>query len=97
MARFVVLLSFTEQGVSDIKASTSRAEAFHQRVDQAGGAVESLTWTLGGIDGVLVFTAPDEATAVALVLGLRRQMTVKTTMLRAFDAAEFEKITNKLD
>jgi len=97
MVRFVVLLNFTEQGIADIKASTSRAEAFHQRVNAAGGAVESLTWTLGDIDGVLVFTAPDEATAVALVLGLRRQMTVKTTMLQAFDAAEFEKITDQLD
>ncbi len=97
MARFVVLLSFTEQGISDIKASTRRAEAFHQRVNEAGGAVESLTWTLGDVDGVLVFTAPDEATGIALVLSLRRQMTVKTTMLRAFDAAEFEKITDKLD
>lgn len=96
MIRYVVLLQFTEQGVSGIKDSTERAEGFRKNVEAAGGSVEFLSWTLGNVDGVLVLAAPDEATAVSLVLGLRKQAMVQTTMLRAFDTAEFGAITAKI-
>ena len=96
MTRYVVLLQFTDQGISGIKDSTKRAEDFRKHVEGAGGTVESLSWTLGSVDGVLVFSAPDEATAVALILGLRKHAMVQTTMLRAFDTAEFGSITEKV-
>lgn len=96
MSRYVLLLSYTEQGMAAIKDSPSRAEAFRKSVETAGGSVEFMSWTLGSVDGVVVFSVSDETTAVSLVLGLRRQAMVKTTMLRAFDATEFAAITAKV-
>ncbi len=96
MSRYVLLLNFTEQGVSGINDSTSRAEAFRKAIEAVGGSVEFLSWTLGPVDGVVVFSAPDEATAVSLVLGLRKKAMVQTTMLRAFDTAEFKAIAAKV-
>lgn len=97
MTRFVVLLHFTEQGIAGIQKSTERAAAFSKQVEATGGAVELLTWTLGSVDGVVAFTAPDEETAVALILSLAKQLMVRTTMLRAFNLDEFSKIATKVE
>ena len=96
MVRFVVLLQFTQQGVGQVENSPARGEIFRQHVADAGGNVEFLFWTLGSVDGVLVLSAPDEETAVSLVLGLRQLGNVQTTMLRAYDAEEFAAIAAKI-
>ncbi|MGD9857927.1 MAG: GYD domain-containing protein [Planctomycetaceae bacterium] len=96
MVRYVLLLQFTEQGAASVKGSTQRAEEFRQGVAAAGGKVEFLSWTLGHVDGVVVFTAPDETTAVSLVLELRKHDMVQTTMLRAFGPSEFDAIVAKM-
>ncbi len=95
MARYVVLLNFTEKGLASIKESPSRAEAFKKAASKAGASVESVYWTLGSYDGILVLSAEDEATAVGLALKLGKAGNVRTTMLRAFDAGEFGQIAAK--
>ena len=92
MTRYVILLNFTDKGVAAFKDSLARAEAFRQRVAQQGAKVEALYWTLGSYDGLLILSAPDETTAAALVLGLGSKDYVRTTMLRAFDAEQFQAI-----
>ena len=96
MTRYVVLLKFTEKGVTHIKDSPDRAAAFTAKVEKAGGKVEGQYWTLGSYDGVVVFTAPDEATAAGLVLGLAKADAVSTCMLRAFDKSEFGDVLVKV-
>lgn len=96
MTRYVVLLKFTEKGVTHIKDSPDRAANFAATVEKAGGKVEGQFWTLGAYDGVLVFTSPDEATAAGLVLGLAKTDAVSTCMLRAFDRSEFGKLLGKI-
>lgn len=96
MARYVVLLKFTEKGVTHISQSPERAAAFRSTVEKAGGKVEGQYWTAGPYDGVLVFTAPDELTASALMLNLGKSDAVSTCMLRAFDAQEFKSVLGKM-
>jgi uncharacterized protein with GYD domain len=96
MVRYVMLFKFTEQGITNVKDSPARAEAFKATASRAGATVESQVWTLGEYDGVVVFTAPDEATAVALALELGRLGNVRTCMLRAFDASEVKAIIGKM-
>ena len=96
MVRYVLLLKFTDQGITNVKDSPSRAEAFKAAASRAGVNVESQFWTLGEYDGVAVFTAPDEGTAVALALGLGKLGNTRTCMLRAFDATEFRDIVGKM-
>ena len=94
--RYVVLLKFTESGIAAIKESIGRAEGFKAKVAQAGGAVESVFWTVGPYDGMFILNAPDEATASALVLGLGQSHDVETCMLRALDANEFKAVLDKM-
>ena len=96
MVRYVLLLKFTEEGVSHVKDSLAREEAFKAACQQAGVTVESAFWTLGEYDGVAVLKGPDEATLVSQVLGLAKLGRVRTCMLRAFDAAEFKGIVSKM-
>lgn len=96
MTRYVVLLNFTEKGIAGVKESSARSQAFRTAAEKAGATVESLYWTLGAHDGVIVLSAPDDATAAAVVLELGRSNAVRTSMLRAFDAEEFGSIVNKI-
>ncbi len=96
MNRYVVLVSFTEKGAAAVKDSVARAAEFAAEADQVGAKVEASYWTLGSYDGVIVLNAPDEVTAAALVLRLARGGNVRTSMLRALDPGEFEKVVANL-
>ncbi|MCG3125885.1 MAG: hypothetical protein CHACPFDD_00712 [Phycisphaerae bacterium] len=95
MARYVVLLKFTEKGLTDVQHSLSRAESFCATAKRAGVSVETQLWTGGPYDGLLLLSAPDETTAAGVVLGLARQGNVSTCMLRAYDAGEFKQLVGK--
>lgn len=92
MPRFLSLISFTDQGDRELKATIDRSNQFRSSVEQAGGKVEGLYWALGAFDGAVVFEAPSEETAVRLLLALDRQGNVRTQTLRVFDAGEFQQI-----
>ena len=96
MVRYMVLLNFTEKGIGGVKDSVSRAEGFRSAAAKMGAKVESVFWTLGTYDGMFILSAPDEATAAAIVLDTGKSNNVKTCMLRAFDAEEFSKVVDKL-
>jgi len=96
MQRYVVLLKFTDTGIREVDDSPARANRFRATAEKAGIQIESILWTLGEFDGVLQFKAPDEQTAVALVLSLHKADNVHTRMLRAFDGDEFTEILGKI-
>lgn len=96
MATYVLLLNFTDQGVRNAKDTTKRAEAFKSIADKAGAKVKDVYWTLGQYDGVLIFDAPEEATATALGLSLGSLGNVRTQTLRAFSAEDMGRILAKM-
>jgi uncharacterized protein with GYD domain len=96
MTRYVMLLKFTDEGIGKIKDSLAREEAFKAAAQQAGVTVESAYWTLGEYDGIAILRGPDEAAVAATVLSLAKLGHVRSTLLRAFDAAEFKSILNRL-
>lgn len=96
MQRYVVLLKFTDTGVREVNDSPARAGRFAAQAQKAGVEIESILWTMGEFDGVLQLKAPDEQTAVALVLSLHKADNVHTRMLRAFDSDEFTEILGKI-
>jgi uncharacterized protein with GYD domain len=92
MATFITTIKFTEQGIQNIHESPKRATAFKSAAKKLGVKVTDIYWTLGNIDGVLVFDAPDDETATAAMLHLSSQGNVQTTTARAFGSSEFEKV-----
>jgi uncharacterized protein with GYD domain len=92
MATFITTIKFTEQGIQNIHKSPKRATEFKSAAKKLGVKVTDIYWTLGSIDGVLVFDAPDDETATAAMLHLSSQGNVQTTTARAFGSSEFEKV-----
>ena len=96
MAKYVVLLKMTKKGIEEISDSPKRAGKFKSAAEEAGVRVESELWTAGAYDGVILMDAPDDTAAAAAVLSVARKGYVTTQLLRAFDAAGFQKVLDKL-
>jgi uncharacterized protein with GYD domain len=96
MATFITTLHFTEQGLKAVRDTCNRAAAFKTAAEKLGITVTGEYWTLGAFDGVIVFEAPDEATATAAMLHLSSLDNLRTQTARAFDTAEMQKILGLL-
>jgi uncharacterized protein with GYD domain len=90
MARFVLLLKFTEKGITGIKDSPNRADQFRAKAGQMGVTVESQYWLLGEHDGLMILSAPSEEKITALALHLGSLGFVRTCLCRAYDEGEFK-------
>lgn len=96
MATFISTIRFTKQGIQNVKDTCKRAEAVKAAAKKLGVKVSEIYWTLGPTDGLLIFEAPDEETATALMLQIGSQGNVHTRTARAYKAAEMEKILKKI-
>ena len=89
MPRYLSLIHFTDQGIRDVCDSIHRAEEFKRSAEQGGGKVIDVYWAIGLYDGVVIFEAPSESAATALLLNLGRHGYVRTQTLRVLNEAEF--------
>jgi uncharacterized protein with GYD domain len=96
MARYVLLINWTDQGLRNAKDTINRANAARQAFQAGGGQVIDIYWTVGPYDIVAIFEAPDEETATRLVLALGMQGSIRTTTMRAFGEQEMGRITQGL-
>jgi uncharacterized protein with GYD domain len=96
MATFIVLGSFTDQGIRNVKESPKRADAFKALAAKSGVKVKEIFWTLGHYDLVTVVEAADAATVTAVELAVASMGNIKTETLTAFSAEEFGKILSKM-
>jgi uncharacterized protein with GYD domain len=96
MALYIVLASFTEQGIRNIKDSPKRAEAFKDMAKKCGATVKDTFWTLGQYDIVAIIEAPDDISITALGLSAGALGNVRTQTLRAFTAADIQSILGKV-
>lgn len=97
MITFVSLISYTQRGEERIRETVQRAQAFRETAQALGAEVKEVYWTMGNYDGVLIFEAPDDETATALMLKLTSLGNVRTETLRAFNSDQLNSILNRLD
>jgi uncharacterized protein with GYD domain len=83
MATYILLASFTDQGIRKVKDSPKRAEAFKGMAKKCGANVKDVFWTLGAYDIVAVVEAPDDTSITALGLSTGALGNVRTQTLRA--------------
>src|SRR5271165_3557880 len=70
MPTYVTLCNFTHQGITNVKDTTKRADAFKSAAKKAGCTVREIYWTQGQYDTVIIMDAPDEASATALLMSV---------------------------
>ena len=89
---YVTLITYTDQGVRNLKQSPQRAQAFRQSAEAAGIKVLAQLWTSGACDGLLILEGDSEEKVLGALAHLASLGNVRTQSLRAFDAAEFAAI-----
>lgn len=95
MATYITTIRFTQQGFKGIDQTTQRAAAVKAAAKKRGVKITDIYWTMGDYDGLLIFEAANEETATTLLLHLGSMGNVHTSTVRAFTAAEMDKILAK--
>jgi uncharacterized protein with GYD domain len=95
MPTYVSLVNWTEQGVKDFRDTVRRAEDYRGLVEQSGGQLRQLLWTLGEYDLVVVTDFPDDETATAVLLQTVAGGNVRTKTMKAFDADQMSAIIQR--
>lgn len=96
MATYIMLGSFTDQGIRAVKDTTKRAEAIRGIGQKVGVTVKDIYWTMGQYDAVVLVEAPDEASVTAFSLSVGTLGNVRYQTLRAFTADEMGKILGRM-
>lgn len=95
MATYVVLGSFSEQGIRAVKDTAKRAKAFHDLAKSMGGNIKDIYWTLGKFDVVTIMEAPNDETAAAIMMKAGSLGNLKSQTLRAFTENEIGSVLAK--
>jgi uncharacterized protein with GYD domain len=96
MATYIVLSSFTDQGIRAVKDTTKRSDQVRELAKKFGATVKEIYWTLGSHDVVAIFDAPDDKSITALGLAIGNQGFVRTQTMRAFTKEEMTGVLGKL-
>jgi len=92
MATYVTLYNFTDQGLKNIKDTVNRLEAAKKAGAAMGVHVKETVWTQGQYDLIVISEVSDEVKANAHALNILKMGNLSGQTLRAYTAAEMEKI-----
>jgi len=96
MAKYIVLLNYTQQEISKVKDSPHRAEAARALARECGAEMKDIYLTLGDHDLVAHVEADSDEAMARFALAVGSQGNVRTKTLRAFTEDEFHEIVQSL-
>ena len=96
MTTYIMLANWTDQGARNVKESPRRLDAAKQALRDAGGEMKSFFMTMGDVDMVGVFEAPDDAVAARFTLQVGQLGNIRTRTLKAFPEAAYREIVASL-
>ena len=96
MAKYVLLLNWTDQGIKNVKDTIKRAESFKSYLEKKGGKLTEILYTFGQYDLVATAELPSDETAMSVSLGTGALGNVRVTTLKAFSLDETKSIVDKL-
>jgi uncharacterized protein with GYD domain len=92
MAKYVLLVNWTEQGIRKVRDSAKRLDAGKALANEHGCVIESFFMTMGTFDMVSVIEAPDDETCAKYVLTLCSEGDLRTITLKAFPEETYRTI-----
>ncbi|MFP9191468.1 GYD domain-containing protein [Natronosalvus vescus] len=96
MPTYVLLTSFTRQGVENVRDSPRRTEHAREMIESLGGTWNEFFITMGRYDGVIIADFPDDATAAQAAFTLAESGNVTVEPLQAFTLEEFRNIVDAM-
>jgi uncharacterized protein with GYD domain len=95
MNTYISLINWTDEGIRNFRDTTRRAEDFSKLVENSGGRVRDLLWTVGEYDAVCIADFPDDEAGVAALLQMGAAGHIRSSTLRAFGADEMRAIISR--
>jgi uncharacterized protein with GYD domain len=89
---YILLVSWTDQGIRNIKESAKRLDAGRALAKQQGCVYENIFMTMGSFDVIAVIEAPEDETLAKHVLTLGAAGNLRTVTLKAFSEESYRKI-----
>jgi uncharacterized protein with GYD domain len=96
MPTYISLLSWTQKGVENVRASPSRLDAARKIYKEMGGEIKGFYLVMGRYDSIVIGEAPDDETAAKIALAIGALGSVRTETLRAFTEDEYRKIISAI-
>lgn len=96
MAKYVTLMSWTDQGIKSIKDSPKRLDAGKALAMKLGGELKKFYLTIGAHDMVCIVEMPNDAAAAKFALALGSGGNVRTTTLKAFSEDDYREIIKSM-
>jgi uncharacterized protein with GYD domain len=88
LSQYILLINWTQQGISKIKESSDRFNSFKTSVEKAGGKLIGGYYTFGEYDVIIIIEAPNDEVVMSLMLKVGSAGNVRTKTLKAFTAEE---------
>ena len=81
MPRYLIEGSYTDAGTKGLlqEGGSRRRDTVTKGIEAMGGSVEAFYYTFGHRDVIVIYSAPDEATALALSMAVNQTGMVRLT------------------
>jgi uncharacterized protein with GYD domain len=96
MPIYISLLRWTQQGVANAKDSPKRLDAGREAFKKLGVEIKDTYLTMGRYDLVCVIEGPNDESVAQALISLGAQGNVQTETLKAWNEADYRKITGSL-
>jgi uncharacterized protein with GYD domain len=89
-------ISFTDQGIRNVKDTTRRADAIRSEAERMGCKFTTYYWTFGKYDAIGILEAPNDEAAMEFGLKAGSLGNIRTSTLRAFTEEDMARVVDKL-
>jgi len=96
MPTYISLVSWTEEGIRNVKDSPSRLDKVKALYRDAGAELKEFYLTMGRCDMVVIAQAPDDETIARLALQVGGGGSVRTETLKAFTEEEYRALIKSI-
>ena len=96
MPTYISLVSWTDEGVKNVKESPERLDAFKKSIQDAGGKVVGFYLTMGRYDMVAITEFPSDEAAASLILSTASRGAIRTETIKAFTEDQYREIISKV-
>jgi uncharacterized protein with GYD domain len=96
MPTYINLISWTDQGIRNIKEAPQRIDAFKKAVESVGGKLNGFYVTMGKYDIVTIIDVPSDEALANIALSTGSKGSIRTETMKAFTEGEFRNILTKV-
>jgi uncharacterized protein with GYD domain len=96
MSMYMLLCNYTDQAIRNMKEMPSRRAAAQEKAKKLGVEIKAAYLALGVYDFIIHLEAGNEEAVAKFVLSLASAGSLRTTTIKVFSEAEFDRIVGGL-